>query len=107
MLMFQMIYSSRNMSASTKKSHFISSAACWLLPIIPVIVAWTSKEKYNVEVNMRFCFLGSSRLVYFTHVIILEVAQAVGCTCLFAVAYKLYTVRQFVAMLIISCVISD
>ena len=86
-----MIFSTEHIAQTTKKAHIISSLVCWILPCIPVAIVLASDKKYNVA-NMRYCFPADIDLVYFTQVMVTEIAEAVGCTCLFAVAYKLYTV---------------
>ena len=94
--LFQMMYSDSGVSVQGHQyrvKHIVCSLICWLLPCIPVGVVLGSKTtKYDV-MNMRNCFPGGTDTGFFTTTFLTEIAQGVGCTCLFLVAYKLLMVR--------------
>ena len=93
---FQMMYSDSLVSVQGHKyrvKHIVYSLICWLLPCIPVGVVLGSKTtKYDVLI-MRSCFPGGTDTGFFTTTFLTEIAQGVGYTCLFLVAYKLFMVR--------------
>lgn len=97
----QMMYSDSVVSVQGHQyrvKHIVCSLICWLLPCIPVGVVLGSKTtKYDV-MNMRNCFPGGTDTGFFTTTFLTEIAQGVGCTCLFLVAYKLFMFRDTTAI---------
>ena len=91
-----MIYSGNVVSLqgnTYKVMHVVYSLTCWLLPWIPVGVVLGSKSTQYRPFNMRICFpIGPGGTGFFTTTFITAVCQAVGCTCLFSVVYKLFMV---------------
>ncbi|XP_078375513.1 uncharacterized protein LOC144658891 [Oculina patagonica] len=72
----------------------VCSLVCWLLPCIPVGIVLGSKSTSYVPLNMRLCFPNGTDIGFYTTTFITEVSQGVGCTCLFFVVYKLFTLRD-------------
>ncbi|EDO44683.1 predicted protein [Nematostella vectensis] len=81
-----------NPRQNTQTPHLLYSAICWLLPIISVAMV-LSKDKYAPFI-MRICAPSDSKYAYFTNSAITQLAQGVGCTCLFFVVYKLCQMRN-------------
>ncbi|XP_032242491.2 uncharacterized protein LOC5516691 [Nematostella vectensis] len=81
-----------NPRQNTQTPHLLYSAICWLLPIISVAMV-LSKDKYAPFI-MRICAPSNSKYAYFTNSAITQLAQGVGCTCLFFVVYKLCQMRN-------------
>ncbi|XP_031571052.1 uncharacterized protein LOC116305309 [Actinia tenebrosa] len=93
--LLQMICSNNSFhrNRSTRIPHLISAACCCLLPWILVGIVF-KEGGYGTVLNMRLCLPKSENLTYYTNAMITEIGQAVACSCLLFVVFKLYSIRN-------------
>ena len=87
-----LVYDKIQVNKSHRWSFMISALVCSLLPIIPVILVFNSKEGYSVTFYSNYCFPGDIKFFFYTAVLPENILFAIGVSFLYVVIWKLLQV---------------